>query len=179
MANDQHEIDRRISGKTDNKPQRNLDPQANRAYEYHQKLAGSDKELGFRKIDQLHWHSFAASLRWAIRGLYYAFRTQRNFRIELAITVCVFALGLFWGITKVEWSIILLSVCLVLAAELANTALEYMVDLYEKKFDYLAMMAKDIAAACVLLNSLHAVVQGILVFGPYVGDIVKKAFLPL
>ena len=131
------------------------------------------------KIDQLHRHSFWASLRWAVRGLYYAFRTQRNFRIELALAVCTLALGLFFGIARAEWSIILLSVCLVLASELANTALEYMVDLYEKKFDYLAMMAKDIAAACVLLSSIHALVQGVLVFGPYVADIVKKAFLPL
>ena len=156
--------------------------ESNRAFQYHQKLAeslGRDKERDFQKIDQLHRHNFWASLRWAVRGLYYAFRTQRNFRIELALAVCTLALGLFFGIARAEWSIILLSVCLVLASELANTALEYMVDLYEKKFDYLAMMAKDIAAACVLLSSIHALVQGVLVFGPYVADIVKKAFLPL
>ena len=188
LTQDLYKTNQRTWGKMHSKKLEGLhksshtESQSNRAYQYHQKLAGSlgnKKKWGLRKIDQLHRHSFLASLRWAVRGFYYAFRTQRNFRIELIITVFTFALGLFFGIAKAEWSIILLSISLVLGAELANTALEYMVDLYEKKFNYLAMMAKDIAAACVLLNSFHAVVQGILVFGPYVVDIVKKAFLSL
>ncbi len=145
-----------------------------KAYQYHQNLAQQLKdnaEQGFSEIDQLHQHSPFASFRWAFRGLYYAFRTQRNFRLELFFAVAVALLGFYWQLNKNEWSIILFSIFQVLGAELANTALEYMVDIYERKFNYLAMMAKDIAAAFVLLSAIHATIQSILVFGPYLKNL--------
>ncbi|WGK68085.1 diacylglycerol kinase [Candidatus Haliotispira prima] len=144
---------------------------SSKAYQYHRNLAANlkrDHEPDFHEIDKRHRHSPFASFRWAFRGLYYAFRTQRNFRIELFLALCATVLGLILGISREQWSIILFSISQVLGAELANTALEYMVDLYERKFNDLAMMAKDIAAAFVLLSAIHASVQGILVFAPYI-----------
>ncbi len=150
--------------------QKEKDSLPSKAYQYHHDLAKnleSEGKAEFREIDRRHRHSPLASFRWAFRGLYYAFRTQRNFRVELFFAICALIVGKYLGIQRADWSTILFSIYLVLGAELANTALEYMVDLYEKKFNYLAMMAKDIAAAFVLLSAIHAVLQGVLVFGPY------------
>ena len=146
-----------------------------KAYQYHQHLKQQLKEnprKEFREIDQRHRHSPFASFGWAFRGLYYAFLTQRNFRIELFSAAIAIVLGIYWQLSKFEWTIILISIAQVLGAELANTALEYMVDLYENKFNHLAMMAKDIAAAFVLLSAIHAVIQGFIIFGPYVVTII-------
>ncbi|MEM9424597.1 MAG: diacylglycerol kinase family protein [Spirochaetota bacterium] len=161
-----------MSGYKKNKePRRTKGKKSLRAYQYHQNLVKQLKEGSvpdFHEIDQRHRHSPFASFRWAFRGLYYAFWTQRNFRIELLFATIVIALGLYFPLNKNDWSWILLSIFQVLGAELMNTALEYMVDIYEKKFNSLAMMAKDIAAAFVLLSAIHAATQGVFVFGPYI-----------
>ncbi len=151
--------------------------ETSKAYQYHQNLSTSLKDYSKRdlsEIDKRHRHSPFASFRWSFRGLYYAFRTQRNFRIELLLALCAIILGLALGISKGQWSILLFAISQVLGAELINTALEYMVDLYEKKFSYLAMMAKDIAAAFVLLSAIHAVIQGLLIFGPYLLEMIRN-----
>ena len=61
---------------------------------------------------------------------------------------------------------IALACALVLALELVNTAVEAVVDLVSPKPHPLAGVAKDAAAAAVLLASLGAVVVGLAVLGP-------------
>ena len=61
---------------------------------------------------------------------------------------------------------IALACALVLALELVNTAVEAVVDLVSPEPHPLAGVAKDAAAAAVLLASLGAVVVGLAVLGP-------------
>lgn len=88
-------------------------------------------------------------------------------RIHLLITAIVLALGLFLGLSRVDWLFLLLAIALVLVAEMLNTAVEVVVDLVSPDFHPLAGRAKDVAAGAVLLAALHAVVAGVLIFGPH------------
>ena len=107
-----------------------------------------------------------ASFGHALRGLR-VFVSQPNARIHCAAAVVVVALGLWLGVSRLEWVALVLAIALVMGAEALNTALEYAVDLASPEWHALARDAKDVAAAAVLVCSLGAAVVGLLVFVPY------------
>ncbi|AEB06947.1 undecaprenol kinase [Coriobacterium glomerans PW2] len=117
-------------------------------------IPGSDK-------DHL---SFAKSLRYALMGVVTAVVTERNIKIQIAAAALAVALGLIVRLDYVCWALIAVSIGVVIFAELANTAMETIVDLATQEMDPLAKRAKDIAAASVLVLSLTAGVVGVLVF---------------
>jgi len=110
--------------------------------------------------------SLLASFRFALAGVAYAFRTQRNFKIHLAITTAVVAVGLWLRLPAERWAILVVMIGLVFQAELINTALEAIVDHVSPGFSPLAKVAKDCAAGAVFLTAACAVVVGLLVLGP-------------
>lgn len=107
-----------------------------------------------------------ASFRFAFAGWWYMLRTQRNAWIHAVLSTAVFALGLFLGLGRLEWAILVLTVGLVWMAEFVNTALEAVVDLASPDLHPLAKVGKDVAAAAVLVGAATAVVVGLLILGP-------------
>ncbi|GAB5602502.1 hypothetical protein FJNA_10270 [Thermus sp. FJN-A] len=103
------------------------------------------------------------SFAFAWEGLLYAWRVQRNFRIEVLLGVLAVGLALWLG---VDLAPILLLTALVLSLELINTALEALTDLASPVYHPLAKRAKDTAAAAVLLASLFALLLGLHLFLP-------------
>ena len=110
--------------------------------------------------------SRVASFRHAFAGWWYVLRTQRNAWIHAATSTVVFALGLWLGLGRLEWAIILLAIAGVWMAEFINTALEAVVDLASPDLHPLAKVGKDVAAAAVLVGAVTAVLVGLLVLGP-------------
>ena len=111
--------------------------------------------------------SFARSLGYALEGIGFAFRNERNVRIHcilgsIAITVaCVLRLPLHQVVLVAVLSL------LVLCAELMNTAIESMLDLHAgETFDPTVKHIKDIAAGSVLIVSIGATVLGTSIFLP-------------
>jgi diacylglycerol kinase len=103
-----------------------------------------------------------------VAGLGYLVRTQPNFRVHLCATVAVVVVALTVGATPVETAVLLLAIGLVLVGEACNTALEAVVDLASPSIHPLAKIAKDVAAAGVLLAALIAATTGLIVLGPKV-----------
>jgi len=93
-------------------------------------------------------------------------RTQRNAWIHAVFSTAVFLLGLWLGLGRLEWAIILLTVAIVWMAEFINTSLEAVVDLASPDLHPLAKVGKDVAAAAVLVGAATAVVVGLLILGP-------------
>jgi diacylglycerol kinase len=93
-------------------------------------------------------------------------RTQRNAWIHAVLSTLVFVLGLWLGLGRLEWAIIVLTIGLVWMAEFVNTALEAVVDLASPDLHPLARVGKDVAAAAVLVGAGTAVLVGLLVLGP-------------
>ncbi|PNY82548.1 diacylglycerol kinase [Deinococcus koreensis] len=111
--------------------------------------------LSFRRW----WRS--AGFAWA--GVAATYRTQANFRVE--VWAGVLALGFaLW--LRVPLAPILLSCALVLGLELVNTAVEATVDLLSPQPHPAAKLAKDAAAAAVLLASLGALGVALTVLLP-------------
>lgn len=110
---------------------------------------------------ELAWQiapSLFISFKYAWAGISYAFQTQRNFRIHVFVGILAIGAGALLGLTAVEMSIIVLTVGAVLTMELLNTALESVVDLTVKQnYHELAKIAKDCAAAAVLISAIAAI----------------------
>lgn len=105
------------------------------------------------------------SFNWAIEGVVFALRTQRNMKIHFAAAFVVLVASLFADLTRVELIAILFAIAMVIVAELFNTAIEVAVDLATNgQESELAKIAKDVAAAGVLISALNSVFVGFLVF---------------
>ena len=108
-----------------------------------------------------------ASLEFALTGIFTAFKEERNMRKHALSAILAIVAGFLFGISVTEWLFLLLSVSLVIAFEIMNSALENVVDLAsDYHFSMLAKNAKDMAAGAVLVISGFALVTGLMIFVP-------------
>lgn len=106
------------------------------------------------------------SFYFAFQGIAYSLRTQRNFRLHCLIALAVLALLAVLEFSLPETIMLLSAVFAVLICELFNTAVEKTIDLVTRDVHPLAMIAKNCAAAAVLLAALYAVSVGTLLILP-------------
>lgn len=106
------------------------------------------------------------SFQAAWRGLDYLIRTQPNVWVELAAVVVVCAFGIWLRISGLEWALLVLTFGAILALEAVNTAIETAVDLASPHYHVLAKVAKDTAAAALLLAVFSSMGVAAFIFGP-------------
>lgn len=104
------------------------------------------------------------SFKHAINGIVYSFITQRNIRIHFFIALIVLVLGIIVKLQYYEMLIILLTINVVIAVEMINTAIEKTIDLITEEYKLLAKIAKDVAAGAVLISAITSIIIGILIF---------------
>jgi undecaprenol kinase len=107
------------------------------------------------------------SYSYAIRGLFKTFREEQNLKIQTIASLVVLILGIYFSISRIEWAILVLVVCLVLTAEIANSAIERVTDVLKPRINTYIKEIKDIMAAAVLLSSIAATIIGVIIFFPY------------
>ncbi len=100
----------------------------------------------------------------AINGIIYTATTQRNFRIQLILAVIVLALSLFYGLGTTEFLCLVFALFFVIFAEMVNTAIETVVDLFVDVYHPKAKIAKDVAAGAVVLSACNALIVGYFIF---------------
>ncbi len=113
--------------------------------------------------------TFIRSFGYAWEGFVTAVRTERNIKVMLAMGAAALIIGFLLQLDVTEWCIILICCGLVIHAELANTAIEAVVDLATDELHPLAKRAKDIAAASVYVLSFMSAVVGLLVYAHALG----------
>lgn len=108
------------------------------------------------------------SFRYAFQGAATLIRTEHNTWGHVLATIGVTAAGLHFGLSRLEWCVIVLTIAGVWTAEAFNTAIEYLTDLVSPEFHPLAGKVKDVSAAAVLFAAVGSIVIGVLIFWPYV-----------
>ncbi|MCB8926373.1 MAG: diacylglycerol kinase family protein [Ardenticatenaceae bacterium] len=108
----------------------------------------------------------AKSFQYAFEGWWYVLRTQHNAWIHAVITLAVAGVGLWLKLPLRDWAVLILTFMAVWMAEFMNTAIEAVVDMTMPDVHPLAKIAKDVAAAAVLVGALGAVLIGLLLLGP-------------
>ncbi|MFN8300579.1 MAG: diacylglycerol kinase family protein [Chitinophagales bacterium] len=102
---------------------------------------------------------------YALKGLGVASKEQLNLKIHLLALVVVIVAGIFFDLVAIEWAVIFLTFGLVIATEMVNTAIEYLVDMVQPEFHPQAGKVKDVAAGAVLVAAIIAVAVAITIFG--------------
>ena len=105
------------------------------------------------------------SFNAAIEGFFYVIKTERNMRIHFLLAVLILLIGIYFNFTAKEIMILAITITLVLAAEMINTAVELIVDIIvNMEFHPIAKVIKDVSAGIVLLTAINAAIVGYLLF---------------
>ncbi|MFN8380263.1 MAG: diacylglycerol kinase family protein [Anaerolineae bacterium] len=110
--------------------------------------------------------SRSASLSYALGGWLYMLRRQKNTRIQAVVSVLVLVLALVLQVEALGIALLIVMITLVWMAEFMNAAVEATVNLTTTDFHPMARVAKDTAAAAVLIGAVASVLVGLLVLGP-------------
>ncbi|MDD3904968.1 MAG: diacylglycerol kinase [Candidatus Omnitrophica bacterium] len=104
------------------------------------------------------------SFNAAVEGFVYVLKTERNMRIHFLTALFFILLGIYLNFTYLELLALCITITLVLAAEMLNTAIELTVDLVKSEFHPIARVIKDVSAGAVLLTSVNAAIVGYMLF---------------
>ncbi len=118
------------------------------------------------KLKQKGLKRLIKSFTYAFSGLKYAFKYEQNILVHSLATILVIIAGIFFKISYLEWISIFLIIGLVIATELINTSIEATIDLITDQINPLAKIAKDTAAAAVLVFGFTALIIGFIIFLP-------------
>ena len=108
------------------------------------------------------------SFHYAFEGIAHAFFNDQNIRIHTFIAVVVILAGIFFHVSSMEMIILVMMISIIFAAELANTAIEEMVDFIVKEHHPEAKIIKDVAAGMVFAAATGAVIVGLYIFIPHI-----------
>jgi len=111
-------------------------------------------------------HSTVKSFRYAFSGLNTALKNEPNFRIHVVFAILALTFGIFLKLNSLEWLFLTFTIFYVLTLELLNTVLESIVNIANPEINPYAKIAKDVAAACVLLAAFMSIIVGIALFLP-------------
>lgn len=106
----------------------------------------------------------------SMKGLQAAY-LEKAFRQEIALSIVLVPLALWLGRSWVETMMLLTSVGLVLICEIANSALEAVVDRIGPEFHELSGRAKDMGSAMVLVS----IVLCVLAYGGVIAGHLRAA----
>lgn len=100
---------------------------------------------------------------YAIEGVLYATKTEKNLKIHLLLSIFILFLALLFNLKFLEYIILAITISLVIAAEMFNTSIEYLVDALIKEESEIAKRVKDVSAGAVLITAFGAVLVGYFV----------------
>ena len=151
----QHQNNDNEKAKTNH--QKNSDPQ--------------EQEQKQNKDQKIKNSSFIDAWKNAFNGIIYATTTQSNIKRQLIIAVVVVIISLFFNLNRAEFLCFLFTIVLILFAEMVNTAIETVVDLYVDVYHPKAKNAKDVAAGGVVITTINAIIVAYFLFFDKITDI--------
>ena len=113
---------------------------------------------------------FSHSMRHALRGLWYAFRYEKNFQNEIGIGILVVMAMIYFELSREAMVALIFMIMIVLVMELINTIFERVVDILKPRVHPYARLIKDLMAATVLITAIVSVIVGVIIFYPYILD---------
>lgn len=114
--------------------------------------------------------SLIDSIKLASSGIFRVIKNERNMKIHLLVVFLVLLAGFFFGLSLLEWSIIILIIAVVLGAEIFNAAIEQTCDYIDEQHDLKfgeTKLARDMAAGAVWLLAIASTIIGLLIFLPH------------
>lgn len=117
------------------------------------------KKMGFKRL--------LNSFKYSWDGLVYAYGNEQSLWLHAAGVFVIVLLGIIFKINFYEWMALVISMVIVLAIELLNTAIEATVDLVTHDIHPLAKIAKDCGSAAACVTGFLMACVAIYIFIPY------------
>ena len=109
---------------------------------------------------------FSNTFKNARKGMRIVLKSEINLRIHFCVALIVVAMAFLLDFSIEKMCILLLTIVVVIVAEMLNSAVEFALDaVFHNKYSRLVGRAKDISAGAVMFASVIAVVIGIILFG--------------
>ena len=108
---------------------------------------------------------FGCALVGCKRGI----RSESNFFVHFFISAVVIAAASVLGASLIEWSLLVLCIASVLAAEMFNCAIEHLAKAVTRHRNTHLGTALDISSAAVLVSAIGAGIVGTLILGNLLG----------
>ena len=124
-----------------------------------------------QKDERIGNHKILDPWKNAFNGIIYATTTQSNIKKQLIIAVIVVIISLFFNLNRAEFLCFLFTIVLIIFAEMVNTAIETVVDLYIDVYHPKAKIAKDVAAGGVVITTINALIVAYFLFFDKIADI--------
>ena len=107
---------------------------------------------------------FKGSFVYAWAGLWQLLKKEQNLWLIFAAAVLIICLAWYLGLSSVEKAILILLCVSVIGAEILNTAVEFISDMFHLDEHLNIKEIKDIMAGFVLIWSIAAIIIGLLIF---------------
>lgn len=111
---------------------------------------------------------FIKSFSYAIDGIAIAIKVDQNVKFHLVAGILVVLSSHFLKVSVFELLFIVFAIFFVIITEMINTAIEEMTNLISREHSREAKIAKDVAAAAVLLSAVYAAIVGSVILIPKV-----------
>lgn len=106
------------------------------------------------------------SFQNAFRGIWTAITTQANLRLHFLTASIIIGFSVYFEVTHTELLVIILTISMVVIAEMINTSIEFLCDAITLEHNEYIKYAKDVAAGTVLMSAIFAVLIGVIIFIP-------------
>ncbi len=100
----------------------------------------------------------------AFRGVGVGVRGEQCFRVHFAVGLAVVVAAVLMGVDRIEWCVLVLSITVVLTAEMFNSALERMAKAITEEHHPRLADALDVGSAAVLVAAMGASAVGGIIF---------------
>ena len=107
------------------------------------------------------------SYKYAIRGIWLAFRYEPNMIFHVIATIAVLILNALLEVSRIDWLITLALIGVVLMSEIFNTAIEKLANRITPEQDSMIGQAKDLAAGAVLIMGIASAICAVIIYWPY------------
>ncbi len=99
----------------------------------------------------------------AFQGIWYTIVNERNMKIHLVIGTIVILMSLWVRVSKIEFTILCLTIAMVICFELINTAVEVVVNIIVDVYHPKAKIIKDVSAGAVFVSAIFSIVIGLFI----------------
>jgi len=118
-------------------------------------------------------HQFFQSVRHAVRGVSVVFRHEQSFRLQTLAALCAVVVGMYFRIPRSHLLILFVMIAAVLSLEIINSIFERIIDGFKPRIHPIVRDVKDAMAGAVLIVSLISILVGVVIFWPYVAELVR------
>lgn len=113
------------------------------------------------------------AFKYAFKGAWMLIINEPSIKVQAIIAFLVCIAGFYFNITTIQWILQLLAIGLVLSIEGLNTAVEKIADFIHPDFHNKIGDIKDVAAGAVAFAAIIAAVVGLLIYIPYIQEILS------